>query len=592
MPKHKSGPRDELRRRAEAELSSRVQALPEVLPDDVRELVHELRTHQIELEMQNEELRTAQAELVASRDRYSDLYDFAPVGYVALSEKGLILEANLTFADMLGRDRRGLIKQPFSACIAAEDQDIYYRHCRALLESGARQSCEVRMHKEGCDPFWAKLEGVCMGDGKLDEIRIRSIITDITEQKRAEAELACAKDKAEAANVAKSRFLANMSHEIRTPMTSVIGYVDLLRSFQSPTTEYSNYIDTIHANADHLLTIINDILDLTQIETGKLKLDMKDCSPAEAIEQVHTLLQSRADEKHLFLLVGYLFPLPKTIRTDPVRLRQILVNLIGNAIKFTDNGGVKVNVSLVGRGTDQTRLQFEVIDTGIGISKEDREQLFQPFMQVDESMDRRYGGTGLGLAISQNLARQLGGKIDVQSEPGVGSAFTMSIDPGPLEGVDMLDALPAMPGTVKEPQEAKPTEPLHGRVLLVEDDEAIQYLLCRYLESDGIDVDKADDGQIAYDMAMESLAAGSPYNLILMDIRMPKLNGYEAIRRLRQDGWQGPIIAQTAHALTGEREKCLDAGCDDYIPKPAKPEDLLDKIRPYLLHEVAAAETH
>jgi len=417
------------------------------------------------------------------------------------------------------------------------------------------------------------------------------ILHDMTERKGMENELRRAKEKAEESSRFKSLFLSNMSHEIRTPMTAIMGYVDLLRSFEPPLIEHREYLDTIHVNAEHLLTIINDILDLTQFDANKLRLDKKDCSPMKIVEEVRALLQSRADEKHLSLLTNYVLPLPKTIHTDPVRLRQILVNLVGNALKFTDHGGVKITVSHAPGGLGEASLQFEVVDTGIGISLQDRSRLFRPFMQIDDAIDRRHGGTGLGLAISQNLAHLLGGQIDVQSEPNEGSVFTLLIDPGPLGGSDMLDSLPAVPGATAEPHKIEAYRQLEGRVLLAEDDEAIQYLLFRYLNSAGLNVDRACDGELTRKMAMESLAAGCPYDLILMDIRMPKLDGYEAARRLRRDGWLGPIIAQTAHALSGEREKCLAAGCDDYITKPTQPEDLIDKIRPYLTREVGVAET-
>ncbi|HBO44854.1 MAG TPA: hybrid sensor histidine kinase/response regulator [Planctomycetaceae bacterium] len=579
-----------LREQAETRLQGPSEVLPDMSPDEVARIIHELHTHQIELEMQNEELRGAQEELVASRDRLNDLYDLAPVGYLTLDDKGRVVDANLTLADMLGTERAMLVNRPFSTSVLKEDQEIYYLHRHQLVETRRPQSCELRLRKRDGSSFWAELECV-VRQTEDDPPRIRVVVSDITRRKQDEEILKEAKLAAETANRAKSLFLSNMSHEIRTPMTAIMGYVDLLRSFEPPLIEHREYLDTIHVNAEHLLTIINDILDLTQFDANKLRLDKKDCSPMKIVEEVRALLQSRADEKHLSLLTNYVLPLPKTIHTDPVRLRQILVNLVGNALKFTDHGGVKITVSHAPGGLGEASLQFEVVDTGIGISLQDRSRLFRPFMQIDDAIDRRHGGTGLGLAISQNLAHLLGGQIDVQSEPNEGSVFTLLIDPGPLGGSDMLDSLPAVPGATAEPHKIEAYRQLEGRVLLAEDDEAIQYLLFRYLNSAGLNVDRACDGELTRKMAMESLAAGCPYDLILMDIRMPKLDGYEAARRLRRDGWLGPIIAQTAHALSGEREKCLAAGCDDYITKPTQPEDLIDKIRPYLTREVGVAET-
>ena len=579
-----------LRRQATDRLQEEEELLAEMSSEEIAHAVHELHTYQIELELQNEELRHSQAELAESRDRFSDLYDSAPVGYLTLSEKGLILEVNLTFTEMIGVERRWLVGQPFSANILDVDQDIYYCHRRLILETRQRHTCELRLRRGDDKCFWAELE-CTMAEGKGGLVQIRMVASDISERKQAEEDLKRAKLAAEAANEAKSRFLANMSHEIRTPMTAIMGFVDLMRSFDAPKAKYRQYLDTIHENADHLLTLINDILDLTQIDARKLKLETKACSPIETVKYVSRLLKSWADEKQLSLDIDYAFPLPETIRTDPVRLRQILVNLVGNAIKFTDTGVVKITVACVEQKNEGTRMQFKVADTGIGISEEGRIRLFCPFTQVDESMDRRYAGTGLGLTISQKLAHLLGGRIELESQLGKGSAFTLTIDPGPLEDVTMLDSLAANAAAEKPDRDLQPPREFYGSVLLAEDEEGLQYLLHRYLEAAGLSVGTAADGEATYQMAMESKAKGKPYDLILMDIRMPKMDGYEVTRRLRANGWQAPIIAQTAHTLTGDRDKCLEVGCDDYITKPSSPEELFDLIGSYLPQPVGTAET-
>ena len=423
-------------------------------------------------------------------------------------------------------------------------------------------------------------------DGEL--VHFESIGRDITERKHTEEELAEAKEAAEAANLAKSSFLANMSHEIRTPMTAILGFTDLLMSYELSPSERRENLQTIHRNAQNLLTVINDILDLSKIEAEKIELELVDCSPYEIVEEVRSLVQVRANEKHLGLEVNYDLPLPESIRTDPTRLRQILINLVGNAIKFTDTGGVKITVRCTRDDDTPARMQFEVADTGIGMAAEETERLFRPFTQADNSATRRFGGTGLGLTISRKFAELLGGDVQVRSQLGRGSSFTLSIDPGLLTNRPMLQAPPAV--SLEGPKAAAEIadRQVHGRVLLAEDAEDIQRLVGRFLQGHGVDVDFAENGLVAHQKALASKAKGVPYDLILMDVQMPVMDGQDATRRLRRDGWEGPIVALTAHAMTGDREKCLEAGCDEYISKPTSPELFWDRIAQHLEHPTSA----
>ena len=303
------------------------------------------------------------------------------------------------------------------------------------------------------------------------------------------------------------------------------------------------------------------------------------------------MVNVNAMKKCLGLVVDYRWPLPETIHTDRARLRQILVNLTNNAVKFTEQGEVRIAVRCQRDDDGSARMHFAVSDTGIGIPAEKIGELFQPFMQVDGSASRRYGGTGLGLAIAKRLATALGGDIEVVSELGKGSTFTLTIDAGPLEGVRMLQSPePAVAAEGAVPS-AEQESVLHGRVLLVDDMPDVHLVLGHVFRKLNLQMENAEDGRAACRMAETSQAEGRPYDLILMDMQMPTMNGYEAARWLRHHSWQGPIIALTAHAMLGDREKCLEAGCDAYLSKPVNATELHDVLRRHLTPSACAKTT-
>ncbi len=374
------------------------------------------------------------------------------------------------------------------------------------------------------------------------------------------------------ANRAKSEFLANMSHEIRTPMTSIIGYADLLLDPESSATERLAHIQTIRRNGEHLLTILNDILDLSKIEAGKMTIEHVRCSPSMIIVDVASLMRVRAKDKGLFFEVHYQTPIPETIDSDPTRLRQLLVNLVGNAIKFTASGGIRILARCENATSEAPTLTLEVVDTGIGLSDVEVSQLFRPFVQADASTTRKFGGTGLGLAICRRLAHMLGGDIKVNSSPGRGSSFSLTIATGSLEGVSMFEELheAGLPesGPVPAADGAALIDTLDCAVLLAEDGLDNQLLLSTHLKRAGAHVAIAENGRIAMEMALAASMAKEPYAVVLMDMQMPEMDGYAATSELRRKGYTGAIIALTAHAMAGDRERCIAAGCTDYLTKP------------------------
>jgi PAS domain S-box-containing protein len=427
-------------------------------------------------------------------------------------------------------------------------------------------------------------------------------------------QLAAATQEAQAAVRSKTEFLANMSHEIRTPMTAILGYAEVIAgAYEEAQTmepkQVLEHLRTIQRNGNYLLEIINGILDISKIEAGKIEVECIRCSPVAILTEVRELMRVRADERGLPIHVETVGAFPEIIETDPARVKQILINIVGNAIKFTESGSVTIQarfIESVPRGRTSrgaSMMQFDVIDTGIGMSPEQVARLFKPFAQADSSMSRRFGGTGLGLLISKRFAHILGGDISAESEPGVGSTFRITVATGSCVGVRMIDPLAApkadsCPGDDSGQGDAPAAAPqpvrirVPGcRILLVEDGADNQRLISFVLKKAGADVTIAENGQVAVDtvraaMVERSPENVSPFDIILMDMQMPVMDGYEATGRLRQMGFTGPIIAVTAHAMAHEREKCMGAGCDDFTPKPIDRHRLLATIRKHVQSSV------
>jgi CheY-like chemotaxis protein len=396
---------------------------------------------------------------------------------------------------------------------------------------------------------------------------------------------------AQAATKAKSEFLANMSHEIRTPMTAILGFTDiLLENLKTPFEIEA--AQTIKRNGDYLLKLINDILDLSKIEAGRLVVERTTCSPIAIAGDVVAMMNVRAAAKRLSIELQWKGDIPETIRSDPLRFRQILINLIDNAIKFTVAGVVRVVGKMTLGVGGRPMLQFDVVDSGIGMTAEQVGRLFRPFAQADSSTSRRFGGTGLGLVISKRLAEMLGGDIIVSSAPKKGSVFSLSLDIGtPSTSASSPDAVGDAASTPSEPAAYDSTKKLICRVLLAEDGPDNQRLLSHILRKAGVELMLAENGQAAVELVWEAKRQGRDFDLILMDMQMPILDGYDATRCLRRDGLKTPIVALTAHAMTSDREKCLNVGCNNYLTKPIERDRLLNMVARYARKESCNADT-
>ncbi|MFO8042234.1 MAG: response regulator, partial [Alkalispirochaeta sp.] len=516
------------------------------------------------------ELQTSQEELQRSRQRYEQLFDFAPVAYFVFSKEGAIIEANHAAAALLKADRTYLDRKPFVVFLAQDYHTAYFNHLRRIFEVGQRQSVELQIKNRNSELIWVRMESRSQESVKGEQQCLTTVV-DISDRKRIEDDLILARDDAVTASRAKSVFLANISHEIRTPMSGILGMSELALEQHGDNEELTRYVTTIHSAARSLLSILNDVRDVTRIESEQLDIDRRPFRVGELLSTLDAMFQPVAAQKNLKLILKTPPAMTEVLAGDRNRIRQVVVNLLSNAMTFTETGSVTLSVREDEVSDFVRELTFEVADTGPGISIAEQRRIFDAFNRAVQETETRYDGNGVGLAISRRLAQLMGGQLYFETVPGSGSRFFFSV---PLE----------IPAT--EPTETAAQIPSSGGAgdqgrILVAEDNAINLLVIRtVLEKAGYQVVSVGNGRDAI-----ARLECERFDLVLMDISMPGMDGVEATRAIRarrgDDSiqWNIPIIAISAHSMKGDREHFLQEGMNDYISKPFVRETILNAVK-------------
>jgi PAS domain S-box-containing protein len=453
--------------------------------------------------------------------------------------------------------------------------DFYRRLWQTLAEEGCWRG-EVWNRRKNGEVYPQLLTIQTIRDTQGSVLGYLGVFGDRSQERR-EQELEAAKRAAEDAARAKAQFLANMSHEIRTPLTAIIGFAETMIDSHQTLTERAQAVDTIIRNGRHLQSLLNDILDFSKIRAHRIDLEQLEISLPDLLAGVVDVARAQIADKNLEFSIHFMPPLPLRIQTDPTRARQILFNLLGNAIKFTDTGAVRLIVSF---SPEQEQLLISVQDTGCGIEDARLQMLFEPFAQEDSSTTRRFGGTGLGLSISKELAEHMGGGIQVTSTVGVGSMFVATLATGQVAAADLVwDVNAFHRSSGVRPVRTTRAPSLSGKVLVVDDNHANQELISLYLRRCGLEMETAGNGQEAVEKAQQDV-----FDLVLMDMRMPVMGGLDATELLRLTGFDKPIVALSANVDRSDIESALAAGCDAYLPKPIHLDAFYQMLVHYLPH--------
>ncbi len=525
---------------------------------------------------QREQLLEAQSTEMAAKLRVFFDQSLSFAGIMELD--GIVTEANRTSLETGGYNREEIIGKYFWQTPwwrGSTDVQNAIRDAVAVAAGGG----VVRMELD----YWMADGSQRVVDFALAPVRndageiifLAPTAQDITERKQAELALEHARQLAENASEAKSKFVANMSHELRTPLSAILGYTEILAMHLREPDNLVN-VEAIRRNGEHLLALLNDVLDLSRIEAGKLSIFPQKFSLVAFVSDIFALLENRAHAKDIQLRVEYQDKVPELIESDPMRLKQILINLVGNAIKFTEKGSVEVVIRAIRKSAEQVDIEFCIRDTGVGIPQEQLQLIFDAFEQGDTSITRRFEGSGLGLNISQRLARLLDGSIAVQSEVGYGSTFTFTFPAAIAAGSEFIEPLKHHLLRTEPP---RPYRKLNGELILVVDDrDDMRLLIQRLIEQAGGKSRTAVNGKDALEQYEKSVLAGEPFDVIVMDMQMPVMDGFKATTLLRERGYRKTIVALTAGAMQGEREKCLAAGCNHYLSKPVDGRQLLEML--------------
>lgn len=530
----------------------------------LKKLIHELQIHEVELELQNQELLESRKETEKAKEKYTTLFDFAPLSYLIFDKNGVIKSCNLATIELLKKERKILINKPFIVFLRAKDIDEFFNHIQRCIKSKKREICQLRIHTD----IEKNIQlNVFLHSLYLDDRMLISSITDITELESSKSKLINAKEQAEESDKLKSAFLANMSHEIRTPINSVLGYTELLMRKELSRKKTNHYLSVIQQKGNELLNLINDIIDISKISSNQMDINNKPVN-------IYALFKNIFND-HLYILknktkednINFIFD-TKTknhnlkIVIDETKIRQIVNNLLNNAIKFTNKGFIKFQYNI-----EQNNLKINISDSGIGINKEHIENIFKPFRQSDEGISRKYEGTGLGLAIVKSLVDLMNGSIKLNTEINKGTEVKLSIpidDDINQETINPIDQLNQI-------------DLNQINTYIIEDDPASKMMLEEMLIETKANVYSFSDAEEALDFMVKCKP-----DLVFMDLALPNISGYDAQEYIKKVYSNAYIIAQTAYSSSKVMENCLRVGFNDFLSKPINITTLIHSINDFL----------